>query len=339
MTSTTPAKPAPWTEDGKPVTRTFAKVSITDEAGVGTTTIALSPDGWQDPEFIRHLHTGDTITRAWVVRWRAGYPVREPGDERVCRYCWRPVFLEPERVGGAWNLVYQEYADTRQCDARGDGAALSHLPHDPWVDSRSEFVCCKTPIPFPARGGDPVTCPQCGSKWEHDGVDLGGGARQVPGQSPYLRTAFVPYADPAVRFDPALPAPMVYSPGIHDECVSQVREVPDSMRRAALPLTLGQAVTVTYYRDLGDADAPARFYAELDPAANHGCTAAWFGSTTERGGFALIVTLPEGSYPGSGMLVRCPDCADPWCLATQEVWGNRTACAACGYNSYYSIGD
>ena len=130
------AKPAPWTEHGQPVTRTFAKVTVADTvdpksrtgAPVSHLTIAVSPAGWQDPALVKALESG-TVTRAWVVRWSGGYPVREPGDERVCAHCWRPVFQEPS---GEWNLVHREYEHTRQCDARGDGATLSTLPHEPW---------------------------------------------------------------------------------------------------------------------------------------------------------------------------------------------------------------
>lgn len=129
-------KPAPWTEHGKPVTRTFAKVSIADRpdprtgAPAGYTTIGLSPDGWQDPELVKLFSRGGTVHRAWVVRWVNGYPVREAAAERVCKHCWRPVFQEQDDT---WNLVYREYEQTRQCDARSDGATPSQLPHEPWT--------------------------------------------------------------------------------------------------------------------------------------------------------------------------------------------------------------
>jgi hypothetical protein len=38
------------------------------------------------------------------------------------------------------------------------------------------FTCCETPLPWPVRAED-RTCPECGTVWEHDGVDLGAGAR------------------------------------------------------------------------------------------------------------------------------------------------------------------
>ena len=38
------------------------------------------------------------------------------------------------------------------------------------------FTCCETPLPWPMRTED-RTCPECGTVWEHDGVDLGAGAR------------------------------------------------------------------------------------------------------------------------------------------------------------------
>jgi hypothetical protein len=38
------------------------------------------------------------------------------------------------------------------------------------------FKCCDAPIPWPARGRDEA-CPQCGTVWEHDGADIGAGAR------------------------------------------------------------------------------------------------------------------------------------------------------------------
>lgn len=144
MTATT--KPPPWIEHGKPVTRTFAKVSVAaavdPKSRTGAppmhTTIAVSPQGWQDPELVKLLANGGQVTRAWVVRWASGYPVREVGDERerVCKHCWRPIFYDPGLTGAHeyedWNLVYREYEQTRKCDARSDGATLSQLPHEPW---------------------------------------------------------------------------------------------------------------------------------------------------------------------------------------------------------------
>lgn len=41
------------------------------------------------------------------------------------------------------------------------------------------FTCCETPLPSPSRTED-RTCPECGTVWEHDGVDLGAGARIKP---------------------------------------------------------------------------------------------------------------------------------------------------------------
>jgi len=38
------------------------------------------------------------------------------------------------------------------------------------------FKCCSTPMPWPTRTEDRV-CLDCGTVWEHDGVDLGAGAR------------------------------------------------------------------------------------------------------------------------------------------------------------------
>jgi hypothetical protein len=42
------------------------------------------------------------------------------------------------------------------------------------------FTCCETPLPWPTRTED-HTWPECGTVWEHDGVDLGAGARIKPG--------------------------------------------------------------------------------------------------------------------------------------------------------------
>jgi hypothetical protein len=39
------------------------------------------------------------------------------------------------------------------------------------------FSCdCGTQVPWPVKGTD-TACPSCGITWEHDGVDLGPGAR------------------------------------------------------------------------------------------------------------------------------------------------------------------
>ena len=41
----------------------------------------------------------------------------------------------------------------------------------------STFTCdCGAQIPWPAKGEE-ITCPACGAVWEHDGIDIGGGAR------------------------------------------------------------------------------------------------------------------------------------------------------------------
>ena len=45
------------------------------------------------------------------------------------------------------------------------------------------FTCCETPLPWPARTED-RTCPECGAVWEHDGIDLGAGARIKPELAP-----------------------------------------------------------------------------------------------------------------------------------------------------------
>jgi hypothetical protein len=57
------------------------------------------------------------------------------------------------------------------------GPAVQATPEPPG------FSCdCGRRLPWPARVQD-ETCPDCGTVWEHDGVDLGGGARikQQPG--------------------------------------------------------------------------------------------------------------------------------------------------------------
>jgi hypothetical protein len=58
--------------------------------------------------------------------------------ERTCRWCFRAIYRAYSGAGDPsdpascyWNLVWQEYADTKVCDARGDGAVLSTAPHEP----------------------------------------------------------------------------------------------------------------------------------------------------------------------------------------------------------------
>jgi hypothetical protein len=110
----------------------FVKVTLASQADPRTgavvmhdTRALLRPEDYED--LTREIAAGAAVTRAWVVEWRNGQPGY--GDASVCAHCWRPVFQED---GGAWNLVYREYEHTRQCDARGDGAVLSSLPHEPW---------------------------------------------------------------------------------------------------------------------------------------------------------------------------------------------------------------
>jgi hypothetical protein len=44
------------------------------------------------------------------------------------------------------------------------------------VNAGDTFTCCETPLPWPDKGED-RRCPECGTVWEHDGVDIGAGAR------------------------------------------------------------------------------------------------------------------------------------------------------------------
>lgn len=47
---------------------------------------------------------------------------------------------------------------------------------EPYGDGEA-FPCdCGRPIPWPTRAED-RGCPDCGTVWEHDGIDLGAGAR------------------------------------------------------------------------------------------------------------------------------------------------------------------
>jgi hypothetical protein len=45
--------------------------------------------------------------------------------------------------------------------------------HGPAADT---FTCCTTPMPWPTRDQD-RTCPDCGTIWEREPVDIGAGAR------------------------------------------------------------------------------------------------------------------------------------------------------------------
>ena len=58
-------------------------------------------------------------------------------------------------------------------------------PETPALGVGETFTCCETPIPWPARTED-RTCPECGTVWEHDGVDLGAGARIKPEPAPHV---------------------------------------------------------------------------------------------------------------------------------------------------------
>jgi hypothetical protein len=56
------------------------------------------------------------------------------------------------------------------------------------------FICCETPLPWPSRTED-RTCPECGTVWEHDGVDLGAGARiKPPAARPGIGQLLGPFA-------------------------------------------------------------------------------------------------------------------------------------------------
>jgi hypothetical protein len=52
-------------------------------------------------------------------------------EDALCRWCWRPLFLQLLADDATWNLKYEEYERTEFCDARSDGATLSQLPHEP----------------------------------------------------------------------------------------------------------------------------------------------------------------------------------------------------------------
>lgn len=72
-------------------------------------------------------------------------------------------------------------------------AAKGHAP----APAGETFTCCETPLPWPARTED-RTCPECGTVWEHDGVDIGAGARIKPeGTAPAGRPYWLPGPCPA----------------------------------------------------------------------------------------------------------------------------------------------
>jgi hypothetical protein len=89
-----------------------------------------------------------------------------------CRHCKRPIY---RLTDGSWTLVYVEYADPWRCDARGDGAVLSGLGHEPvrwristtYEDELSAAVVTEDPdrvrrfarerIEFVLTAGDRVT--------------------------------------------------------------------------------------------------------------------------------------------------------------------------------------
>jgi len=71
-------------------------------------------------------------------------------------------------------------------------ATVDRGPHR-WPVSGG-MACCDRELPWPASGGPDVECPQCGIVYEHDGVDIGGGAR----------VKSVPDAGDAVEADRAL---------------------------------------------------------------------------------------------------------------------------------------
>ena len=57
---------------------------------------------------------------------------------------------------------------------------VTRPPETPAPRAGETFTCCETPLPWPTRTED-RTCPECGTAWEHDGIDLGAGARIKPG--------------------------------------------------------------------------------------------------------------------------------------------------------------
>ncbi len=73
-----------------------------------------------------------------------------PQSEGTCRHCGRPIFTHPDWKAGAWDLVYLEYAGTVRCDARGDGAVLSSLPHEPTTTAAGASAQTAGSTPAPA---------------------------------------------------------------------------------------------------------------------------------------------------------------------------------------------
>jgi hypothetical protein len=50
------------------------------------------------------------------------------------------------------------------------------IPHQPTDQTATTFTCCTTAMPWPAKAED-RTCPECGTVWEREPVDIGAGPR------------------------------------------------------------------------------------------------------------------------------------------------------------------
>jgi len=150
----------------------------------------------------------------------------------------------------------------------------------------------------------------------------------------------VTYTDPVIAFNPDGDWKPEYAAHIDSHFVLQVLEVPASMRQLAGPLTLGDTVTVTFYRDgdAGEKTRPTHFSAALDPELNHGYTTASFSPNYYEGrGFSIAARRPGDAY--SATLGTCGKCGDQWERCTQQAWGNAADCEACKHHSFHSIGD
>ena len=106
-----------------------------------------------------------------------GVEARDDQEYRWLRQAFTAGMNEVARYGAA-GLAAATGADPDRPEtwAFGEPPLTACPDHEEPGPAAGTFTCCTTPMPWPARDQD-RTCPDCGTIWEREPIDIGAGAR------------------------------------------------------------------------------------------------------------------------------------------------------------------